>query len=160
MHNLDENPHSLRRYSKQAAKKQSKGEEPKKIACKMHGICTVTHLWIGIWRGMERNQLWLRIHTREAVERAVERGGTEKNSVQNARYLHGDPPVDRHLARDGTKSIVVKNPDSTTNRGLISRVGAIPTPTIQRRSQPIRRMVGATLALRSIAEGTCPEPPL
>jgi len=25
---------------------------------------------------------------------------TEKNTAQNARYLHGDMPVDRHLARD------------------------------------------------------------
>ena len=160
MHDLDENPHSLRRYSKQAAKKQSKGEEPKKIARILRGICAVTHLWIGIWRGMERYQLWLRIHIREAVERAEERGGTEKNSAHFARYLRGDPPVDRHLARDGTISTLVKNPDSTTNPGLISRVGASPTPTIQRRSRPIRRMVGATLALRSIAEGACPEPPL
>src|SRR5713101_4563391 len=30
-----------------------------------------------------------------------------KNSAQNARYLRGDPPVDRHLARDGTKSTLV-----------------------------------------------------
>ncbi len=36
---------------------QSK-EEPKKIASKMHAICTVTHLWIGLWRGMEGNQKW------------------------------------------------------------------------------------------------------
>ena len=57
MHDLDENPHSLGRCSKQAAKMQSK-EEPKKIACKMHGICTVTRLRIGIWRGMEGNQQW------------------------------------------------------------------------------------------------------
>ncbi len=57
MHDLDENPHSLRRCSKQAAKKQSE-EEPKKIASKMRGICTVTHLWIGLWRGIEGNQKW------------------------------------------------------------------------------------------------------
>ncbi len=29
--------------------------------------------------------------------------GTEKNTAQNARYLHGDMPVDRHLARDGNE---------------------------------------------------------
>ncbi len=57
MHDLDENPHSLRRCGKQAAKKESK-REPKKIARKMHGICTVTHLRIGLWRGMEGNQNW------------------------------------------------------------------------------------------------------
>src|SRR2546425_5853558 len=40
-------------------------------------------------------------------EEAVERG-TEKNVVQNARYLHGDPPADRHLARD--EAILIINP--------------------------------------------------
>ena len=57
MHDLDENPHSLRRYGKQAAKEQSKGE-PKKIPRILRGICTVTRLRIGIWRGMEGNQKW------------------------------------------------------------------------------------------------------
>jgi hypothetical protein len=57
LHDLDENPHSLRRCSKQAVKMQSK-EEPKKIACILLAICTVTHLWIGLWRGMEGNQKW------------------------------------------------------------------------------------------------------
>ncbi len=59
MHDLDENPHSLRICGKQAAKMQSKEQwkgEPKKMSCKMHGICTVTRLRIGIWRGMEGNQ--------------------------------------------------------------------------------------------------------
>ncbi len=54
MHDLDENPHALRRGGKQAAKEQSKGE-PKKIPCILHGICTVTRLRIGIWRGMVRS---------------------------------------------------------------------------------------------------------
>ena len=57
MHDLDENPHSLRRCSKQAAKMQSKGE-PKKIPRILRGICTVTRLRIAIWRGMEGNQKW------------------------------------------------------------------------------------------------------
>jgi len=47
LHDLDENPHSLRRCDKQAAKMQSKGE-PKKMSRKMRGICTVTRLRIGI----------------------------------------------------------------------------------------------------------------
>ncbi len=57
MHDLDENPHSLRRGDKQAAKEQSKGE-PKKMSRKMRAICAVTRLRIGIWRGMEGNQQW------------------------------------------------------------------------------------------------------
>ncbi len=61
MHDLDETPHSLSRYGKQAAKKQSKEQskgEPKKMSRKMRGICAVTRLRIGIWRGMEGNQKW------------------------------------------------------------------------------------------------------
>ncbi len=42
-------------------RRSSRKEKPKKIARILRGICTVTHLWIGIWRGMERYQLWLRI---------------------------------------------------------------------------------------------------
>jgi len=36
---------------------------------------------------------------------------------------------------------------STKYQGLISRAGASPTPTILRLRRPIRRMVGATLAV-------------
>ena len=57
MHDLDKNPHSLRRCGKQAAKMQSK-EQSKKMSRKMRGICAVTRLRIGIWRGMEGNQQW------------------------------------------------------------------------------------------------------
>jgi hypothetical protein len=101
LHNLDENPHSLRRYSKQAAKKQSKGEEPKKIACKMLGICTVTHLWIGIWRGMERNQKWeeSRFYHKSGVDL---QGGGEPNPYHttpkpaDSSYGRGDPCAAKH----------------------------------------------------------------
>jgi len=61
LHDLDETPHSLRRCGKQAAKMQSKEQwkgEPKKMSRKMRGICAVTRLRIGIWRGMEGNQKW------------------------------------------------------------------------------------------------------
>ena len=57
MRDLDETPHALRRCSKQAAKKQSKGE-PKKIPRKYRAFCAVTRLRIGLWRGMEGNQKW------------------------------------------------------------------------------------------------------
>jgi hypothetical protein len=57
LHDLDANPHSLGRCSKQAAKMQSKGK-PKKMSRKMRGICAVTRLRIGLWRGMEGNQKW------------------------------------------------------------------------------------------------------
>ena len=63
-------------------------------------------------------------------EDAVERGA-EKNSEQNARYLHGDPPVDRPLAGDGRKSKVGRI-HSRVERGpkkIASKMHAICTVT-------------------------------
>jgi hypothetical protein len=48
-------------------------------------------------------------------EDAVERGA-EKNTAHFARYLHGDPPADRHLERDGRKSKVGRIPSGQDQR--------------------------------------------